>query len=119
MSYGFISVTDGLHGVLAVIERGDDVGTFVDGRHDGQQLLPFFGHPAPTTVWPARLALKLGMALLLVRLERLQVAEPTMFNLWPTHGNSYSSRRQSSASLGRRRRSPPQVAQPPRLKSPA
>ncbi|MFZ1430244.1 MAG: hypothetical protein WAS21_26160 [Geminicoccaceae bacterium] len=71
MPCGFIKVTDGLRGVLAAIERGDHVGMFVDGRHDGQPLLPFFGHPAPTTVWPARLALKLGMALVPVQLERL------------------------------------------------
>lgn len=71
MPCGFIKVSEGLRGILAAIERGDHVGMFVDGRHDGQPLLPFFGHPAPTTVWPARLALKLGMALVPVQLERL------------------------------------------------
>ena len=71
MPCGFIKVTDGLRGVLAAVERGDHVGRFVDGRHDGQPLLPFFGHPAPTTVWPARLALRLKMALVPVQLERL------------------------------------------------
>jgi KDO2-lipid IV(A) lauroyltransferase len=71
MPCGFIDVADGLRGVLAALDRGDHVGMFVDARHDRQPMVPFFGHPAPTTVWPARLALKLGLAMVPVRLERL------------------------------------------------
>ena len=71
MPSGFIDVDAGLRGVLGALQQGHHIGTFVDVREETQPLIPFFDYPARTTVWPARLALKLGMALVPVQLERL------------------------------------------------
>ena len=71
MPSGFVDVDAGLRGVLGALQQGHHIGTFVDVRDEAQPLIPFFGHPARTTVWPARLALKLGLDLVPVQLERL------------------------------------------------
>jgi Kdo2-lipid IVA lauroyltransferase/acyltransferase len=74
MPCGFIDVGEGLHGVLRALDRGHHIGTFVDVRDEAQPMVPFVGHPTRTTIWPARLALKLGLALVPVQLERLKGA---------------------------------------------
>lgn len=71
MPGGFIEVSAGLRGVMTALEQGHHIGMFADVRDDAQPMVPFFGYPAPTTVWPARLALKLGLVLVPVQLERL------------------------------------------------
>ena len=71
MPCGFIHVDDGPRGMLAALARGHHVGTFVDARRPDFPMVPLFGRPAETTLVPARLALKLGLALVPVRLERL------------------------------------------------
>jgi KDO2-lipid IV(A) lauroyltransferase len=67
----FIHVDAGARGILASLNEGRHIGTFVDARRDDYPMVPFFGHPTQTTLVPARLAIKFGLALVPVRLERL------------------------------------------------
>ena len=71
MPCSFIHVRAGARGIITAIGEGHHVGTFVDARRPDFPMVPFFGHPAETTSVPARLAIKLGLALAPVRLERL------------------------------------------------
>jgi KDO2-lipid IV(A) lauroyltransferase len=47
------------------------IGMIVDQRADDGIMVPFFGHPAPTTPAPARLAIKFGAAIIPVECRRL------------------------------------------------
>src|SRR5215211_8200562 len=52
------------------LQRGRSVGLLMDQRYDRGVAVPFFGRPAPTTLVPAQLALRLGVPLVPVRVER-------------------------------------------------
>jgi len=60
----------GVRDLMRHLEGGRSLGVVADQRVDGGEPLPFFGHPASTTTVPARLALKLGLELVPVRIER-------------------------------------------------
>lgn len=57
--------------LLRVLRRGEAVGLIVDHRDDDGIPLPFLGHDKLTTLSPARLALRMGCALVLGRVERI------------------------------------------------
>jgi KDO2-lipid IV(A) lauroyltransferase len=57
--------------LLRVLRRGEAVGLIVDHRDDEGAPVPFLGHDKLTTLSPARLALKMGCALVVGRVERL------------------------------------------------
>jgi KDO2-lipid IV(A) lauroyltransferase len=67
---GFLEVGDGWQGMLRALRDGRSIGLLMDQRYDSGVALPFFGTPAPTTVLPARLALRLGVPLIPARIER-------------------------------------------------
>lgn len=60
----------GVRDLMRHLEAGRSLGVIADQRVDGGEPLPFFGRPASTTAVPARLALKLGLELVPVRIER-------------------------------------------------
>ncbi|GBD44028.1 Lipid A biosynthesis lauroyltransferase [bacterium HR40] len=53
------------------LAEGHSLGLLVDQRFDDGELVPFFGREAQTAVTPARLALRHGLPLVPVRVERL------------------------------------------------
>ncbi len=56
--------------MLRELQQGRSVGLLIDQRYDRGEKVPFFGVPATTTVVPARLALRLDLPLIPVRVER-------------------------------------------------
>jgi len=54
--------------------QGGSVGLLADVRVDSGMLLPFFGTPAPTTISPARLTLRLGYPMVPARVKRVGLA---------------------------------------------
>jgi KDO2-lipid IV(A) lauroyltransferase len=66
----FLEVAEASRGMLRELRRGRSVGLLVDQRYDRGVAVPFFGRPAPTTLVPARLALRLGVPLIPARIER-------------------------------------------------
>jgi KDO2-lipid IV(A) lauroyltransferase len=68
---GMVSKHAGLRGLVRELERGRSIGLVVDQRVDSGEELPFFGRPSMTTLAPARLALKFGVELVPLRVERL------------------------------------------------
>ncbi|MCB1885882.1 MAG: hypothetical protein KDG89_18185 [Geminicoccaceae bacterium] len=71
MPCGFIPVDGGPRRIIASLRQGRGVGLLIDHRVDGGEPVPFFGEDAPTATVPARIALKLGVPVVPVRLERL------------------------------------------------
>jgi KDO2-lipid IV(A) lauroyltransferase len=67
---GFLEVAEASRGMLRELQQGRSVGLLMDQRYDRGVAVPFFGLPAPTTVVPARLALRLGVPLIPARIER-------------------------------------------------
>ena len=67
---GLVAREDSLRHLIRELNRGRPVGLVVDHRFDGGVPLPFFGLNKPTTVAPARLALRFGCDLVPVRVER-------------------------------------------------
>lgn len=65
-----VSKNAGVRDLMRHLEGGHSIGVVADQRVDGGALLPFFDHPASTTTVPARLALRLGLELVPVRIER-------------------------------------------------
>jgi KDO2-lipid IV(A) lauroyltransferase len=61
-------------GIMEALKRGRSVGLVMDQRFEGGELVPFFGVGAPTAVAPARIAVKLGIDFVPVRVERLKGA---------------------------------------------
>ncbi len=57
------------------IKAGRSAGLIVDRRIDGGPDVPFFGIPKPTSMLPAKLALKFNLPLFPVRVQRLRDAE--------------------------------------------
>lgn len=60
--------------LVRALDAGELVAMAVDYRVDEGEAIPFFGVPAPTTLTPARLALRHGCELVPVRIERLEGA---------------------------------------------
>ncbi len=60
--------------IMEALRRGRSVGLVMDQRFEGGELVPFFGVAAPTAVAPARVAVKLGIDFIPVRVERLNGA---------------------------------------------
>jgi KDO2-lipid IV(A) lauroyltransferase len=56
--------------MLHALRNGRSVGLLMDQRYDSGVAVPFFRIPAPTTLLPARLALRLGVPLIPARVER-------------------------------------------------
>jgi len=67
---GFLEVAEASRGMLRELQQGRSVGLLMDQRDDRGAPVPFFGVPAPTTLVPAQLALRLGVPLIPVRIER-------------------------------------------------
>ena len=67
---GFLEVAEASRGLLRELQQGRHVGLLMDQRYDRGMAVPFFGRPAPTTLVPARLALRLGVPLIPARIER-------------------------------------------------
>ncbi len=67
---GFVEVGEASRGLLRELREGRSVGLLMDQRYDRGEKIPFFGEPASTTLVPARLALRLGVPLIPVRIER-------------------------------------------------
>ncbi|MFQ5971937.1 MAG: lysophospholipid acyltransferase family protein [Alphaproteobacteria bacterium] len=64
----------GMRPIVRVLANGGAVALVVDQRVDTGAPVPFFGLEKPTTVVPARLALRSGCELVPVRVERLRGA---------------------------------------------
>ncbi len=62
-------------GLMRHIGRGRTAALLIDRRVDDGPEVPFFGLPKPSTLLPAKLALKFGIELLPVRVRRLRGAE--------------------------------------------
>jgi Kdo2-lipid IVA lauroyltransferase/acyltransferase len=67
----FLEVREASRPLLRELQQGCSVGLLIDQRYDRGELIPFFGTPAYTTVAPARLACRLDLPLIPVRVERL------------------------------------------------
>lgn len=68
---GFVTNEAGARPLLAELAAGRSVGLLADLRVDGGEPLTLFGATAPTTLVPARLALKFGCPLVPFQVERL------------------------------------------------
>jgi KDO2-lipid IV(A) lauroyltransferase len=70
----FLASDDSIRPLLEELRAGRSIGLLVDLRVESGAALPFCGQRTPTTLVPARLALKFGCPLVPVRVERLQPA---------------------------------------------
>ena len=68
----FLEVEGAPRQMLRELRDGRSIGLLMDQRDDDGELIPFFGIPAPTPTGPARLALRMGVPLVPVRVERLE-----------------------------------------------
>jgi KDO2-lipid IV(A) lauroyltransferase len=57
--------------MIRALSTGRSLGIVMDRRVDTGKLVPLFGHAKPTTLIPARLALRFGYPLVPMRVERL------------------------------------------------
>ena len=64
----------GTRDLVRALLAGESLGLIVDRSRTEGELVPFFGREAWTTTGPARLALKFGVPLLPIRIERLEHA---------------------------------------------
>jgi KDO2-lipid IV(A) lauroyltransferase len=71
MDCGLVSSDSGPARLLRELRAGRSIGIVMDQRHSGGTPIPFFGVMKPTTVVPARLALRCGVELIPVRAQRL------------------------------------------------
>lgn len=67
---GMVSKDAGIRELIRHIENGRSIGLLADQRVDSGEPVPFFGRPSLTTLAPARLALKFGLELVPMRVER-------------------------------------------------
>jgi KDO2-lipid IV(A) lauroyltransferase len=56
--------------MIRALAAGRSLGIVMDRRVDSGKSVPFFGHPKPTTLIPARLAIRFGYELVPLRVER-------------------------------------------------
>ncbi len=78
----FLEVEGAPRQMLRELRAGRSIGLLMDQRDDDGELIPFFGTPAPTPTGPARLALRMGVPLVPVRIERLEGVR-FRFTLYP------------------------------------
>ena len=71
LGYTLVSREGGMRVLLRELACGRSIGLLVDQRVDSSELVPFFGMDMPTTVTPARLALRYDCELIPVRVQRL------------------------------------------------
>jgi KDO2-lipid IV(A) lauroyltransferase len=74
----FLEVGEASRPLLRELQQGRSVGLLIDQRYDRGDRVPFFGVPATTTLIPARLALRLDLPLIPVRVQRLEGARFTV-----------------------------------------
>ncbi len=74
MGCRFIEVEVATRPLLRELQAGRSLGLLMDQRYDRGANVPFFGLPAPTTLVPARLALRSGLPLIPTRVQRLEGA---------------------------------------------
>lgn len=60
--------------LIEELRRGQSLGIVVDQRFKGGEPVTFFGRPTPTAVAPARIAVRMGVDFIPVRVERLKGA---------------------------------------------
>lgn len=58
--------------MIRALDRGRSLGLVMDRRVDSGKPVALFGHPKPTTLIPARLALRYGCEVVPIRIERLE-----------------------------------------------
>jgi len=101
--------------LVKALSLGESVGLLVDQRVPDGVLIPFFGRPAPTTVSPARLALKFGASIVPTQCQRLSGFASALLSTSPfvqqmsrseptprlhlPHGSTATSKTGSGASL--------------------
>ena len=71
MGCSLMSSERGAGKLLRELRAGRSIGIVMDQRHAGGAPIQFFGTPKPTTLVPARLALRCGVELIPVRAQRL------------------------------------------------
>ena len=69
-----VSRDQGVRAMTRVLREGRTLGVVVDRRVDGGAPLRFFGHDKPSTLLPARLALRSGLPLVPLRAQRIRDA---------------------------------------------
>ncbi len=74
----FLEVEEASRPLLRELQQGRSVGLLMDQRYDRGDKVPFFGVPATTTLVPARLALRLDLPLIPIRVQRLEGARFTV-----------------------------------------
>ncbi len=74
MGCRFLEVEGATRPLLRELQAGRSLGLLMDQRYDRGANVPFFGLPAPTTLVPARLALRSGLPLIPTRVQRLEGA---------------------------------------------
>lgn len=70
----FIPRQHGARGMIKALQAKRSVGVVMDQRYDDGELVPFFGKPAPTGTAAAAIAIKMGVPLAPVKVERTQGA---------------------------------------------
>jgi KDO2-lipid IV(A) lauroyltransferase len=71
---GFLDVKQAGRQMLRELQQGRSLGLLTDQRFNRGEKIPFFGRPASTSTGPARLALRLDLPLIPVRVQRRQGA---------------------------------------------
>jgi KDO2-lipid IV(A) lauroyltransferase len=72
MGCNLVSSDSGPGQLLRELRAGRSIGTVIDQRHPAGTPISFFGVQKPTTIVPARLALRYGVELVPVRAQRLE-----------------------------------------------
>lgn len=67
----YVTKDGSLSAMARALARGHSIGMLMDQRVDGGEDLPFFGHDAMTATVPLRLAVRQGLKIVPVRVERL------------------------------------------------
>lgn len=71
---GLIEKAGAMRGVMKELSRGSNVGMLIDTRADEGEALPFFGVDAMTSLMPARMALRMKVPVVPLRVERCEGA---------------------------------------------
>jgi len=71
---GFVPRQQGARGIIKALQANRSVGLLIDQRYDGGELVPFFGVESPTGTAAAAIAVKVGVDLVPVRVERMRDA---------------------------------------------
>ena len=71
LGYDLLAREESMRPMLRALHAGRSLGLVIDRRVDSGRPIALFGHPKPTTLVPARLALRTGADLVPTRVERL------------------------------------------------